>query len=173
MRSSRRGSQTSKDSLTCWKGRFTESATFALASFANLLKLAPGNHSGTYLTVGVSTIRFLRKNPFEWNSYGWGGSPRGRFQASWRNRQQPSHPRMRRKTCHSRTLRSPRTQSTRPKTRKSCPVKRLVMSPGNCKDWMGTDVQMDMLQEALRRLGEPTKEDVHCLVDLVVELVHG
>jgi hypothetical protein len=30
-----------------------------------------------------------------------------------------------------------------------------------------------MLQEALGGFGEPTEEDVHCPVDLVVELSHG
>ena len=29
-----------------------------------------------------------------------------------------------------------------------------------------------MLQEALGGVGEATEEDVHCLVDLVIELVH-
>jgi hypothetical protein len=31
---------------------------------------------------------------------------------------------------------------------------------------------MDMFQETLGRFRKPVKEDVHCLVDLVVELVH-
>ena len=31
---------------------------------------------------------------------------------------------------------------------------------------------MRMLQEALGGLREPTEENVHCLVDLVIELIH-
>lgn len=45
--------------------------------------------------------------------------------------------------------------------------------PGILQRLDGTDVQIYMLQEAFGRLGEPTKEDVHCPVDPVIELVHG
>lgn len=69
----------------------------------------------TYLTVDISTVRFLGNGPFDWNSYGLGGHPRERLQATWRHQQQPSHLQTPRKTYHSQTLFSPRTRSTRSK----------------------------------------------------------
>ena len=48
-----------------------------------------------------------------------------------------------------------------------------VVSPRRYDHRAGTDVQMRMLQEAFGGLGEPTEEDIHRLVDLVIELIHN
>ena len=35
------------------------------------------------------------------------------------------------------------------------------------------DVQMHMVQKTFRRIRKPAEENVDCLVDLVIELLHG
>ena len=59
-----------------------ESSRSFLAILANLLKPAPGNHSGTYLTAEANSVRSFANSYFDRNSYGWGKRPQERLQVA-------------------------------------------------------------------------------------------
>ena len=59
-----------------------ESSMSFLAILANVLKPAPGNHSGTYLTAEANSVRPFANSYLYRNSYGWERHPRETFQAA-------------------------------------------------------------------------------------------
>ena len=144
----------------------------AFAVLANLLKPAPGNHSGTYFTVGANVVRSSGKNPIdETRTNGEGVHHKGpRHQGDV--------------NCTQRILgcrvifivlgldiHSVRDrEGQRPGKASRSKGKRSVRDNGMIVVRV-VDIQMDMLQEAVGGFREPVEEDIYRLVNLIVELV--
>ena len=109
----------------------------------------------------------FRRTCFDWNPYGWGRHPRGRFQAPERYQQRSLLPRLQCKTCRSQTLCSTRTQPIGPKTQSGF----RVVSSRQGEDRTRIDAQTDVLREPLGGFGKSMEEVIHRIVDLVVELI--